>query len=65
MLIGIVADIHDAVDPLRAALARFRDLDVEQVVSLGDAFETFKRGEPGADVALLPGHGGLIIEGSF
>jgi hypothetical protein len=53
MRIGIVADIHDAVDPLRAALTRFRELDVEQVVSLGDAFETFKRGEPGAEVALL------------
>ncbi len=53
MLIGIVADIHDAVDPLKAALAQFRELGVKQVVSLGDAFETFKRGEPGAEVALL------------
>jgi hypothetical protein len=53
MLIGIVADIHDAVEPLKAALTRFRELGVQQVVSLGDAFETFKRGEPGAEVAFL------------
>ena len=53
MVIGIVADIHDSVVPLEATLARFRGLGVEQVVSLGDAFETFKRGEPGAKIALL------------
>ena len=47
MLIGILADIHDAVEPLKASLARFRELEVEQVVSLGDAFETFRPGEPG------------------
>lgn len=53
MLIGIAADIHDSVDALKATLDRFRDAGVEQVVSLGDAFETFKPGDPGTEVGRL------------
>lgn len=65
MLIGIVADIHDAVDPLKASLSRFRELGVERIVSLGDAFETFKRGDPGAVVArLLREHGAVGVWGN-
>lgn len=51
MRIGIVSDIHDAVPSLRTALRRFRELGVEQVVTLGDAFETSEPGSPGAQVA--------------
>ena len=40
MKIGILADIHERVDPLRSALKTFRDNRVEQVVLLGDVFET-------------------------
>jgi hypothetical protein len=60
MLIGILADIHDAVEPLKAALVRFRELGVQQVVSLGDAFETFRPGEPGTEVAHLLREAGAI-----
>jgi len=60
MLIGILADIHDAVEPLRDSLARFRELGVQQVVSLGDAFETYRPGEPGPKVARLLSEAGAI-----
>jgi len=60
MRFGILADIHDAVTPLRAALARFREEGVEQVVSLGDAFETFKPGEAGPEVASLLREAGAV-----
>lgn len=53
MLIGILSDIHDAVDSLKTTLYKFRRLGVHQVVSLGDAFETFKPRQPGAEVARL------------
>jgi hypothetical protein len=60
MLIGIVADIHDAVTPLRTALARFREAGVEQVVTLGDAFEAPRRGEAGGVVAGILRDAGAI-----
>ncbi|MFO0852282.1 MAG: metallophosphoesterase family protein [Gemmataceae bacterium] len=51
MLLGLVADIHEAVGPLALALARFRDLGVEQVVNLGDAFDRLGPGSrPVADL---------------
>lgn len=53
MLIGIVADIHDAVEPLARALALLRDRGVERIVTLGDAFDSCLPGEPGAQVARL------------
>lgn len=40
MRIGIVADIHEAIEPLRRALTEFRRRGVDQVVSLGDACDT-------------------------
>jgi hypothetical protein len=43
MLLGLIADIHEAVEPLREALARFRELNVDQVVHLGDVCEMHKR----------------------
>ena len=60
MLIGLLADIHDAVEPLKDSLARFRELGVQQVVSLGDAFETYRPGEPGPEVARLLSEAGAI-----
>lgn len=51
MLIGIVADIHDAVVPLRNALSLLRERRVERLVTLGDAFDTCQPSEPGATVA--------------
>ena len=53
MRIGILADIHDEVDHLKAALSGFGDLAVDRIVSLGDAFDTFRSGEPGVEVARL------------
>jgi len=39
--IGIVSDIHDDVTTLRTALTALRREGVEQVVSLGDAFDSW------------------------
>ena len=65
MRIGIVADIHDAVEPLRVALRRFRELGVDQVVTLGDAFETIEPGSPGAQVGrVLAGDGAIGVWGN-
>lgn len=41
MRLGIVADIHGAVKPLRSALGVFRNAGVDQVISLGDAFDLY------------------------
>jgi predicted phosphodiesterase len=43
MKIGILADIHERTEPLRAAIKTLRDHRVEQVVMLGDVFETGQR----------------------
>lgn len=43
MILGLLADIHEAVDLLRVALARFRAEGVEQVVVLGDVLENGRR----------------------
>jgi metallophosphoesterase superfamily enzyme len=58
--IGIVADIHDAVDALARALRLLRERGVDQVVTLGDAFETCAPNEPGVDVARLLDEAGAI-----
>ena len=51
MRLGILADIHEEVEHLAAALERFRRERVDQVVVLGDVFCTGKR--IGATVELL------------
>ncbi len=43
MKLGIITDIHEHVGHLRTALAHFRQEQVDQVVVLGDVFETGKR----------------------
>jgi predicted phosphodiesterase len=43
MLLGLLADIHEAVEPLREALARFRELGVEEVIHLGDVCRMHRR----------------------
>ena len=42
MRIGILADIHEQVGYLRSAVTRFQSIGVNQVVLLGDVFETGK-----------------------
>jgi len=39
--LGLLADIHEAVEPLERALAEFRRRRVDRVVTLGDACDTF------------------------
>jgi predicted phosphodiesterase len=52
--IGIVSDIHEAIEPLQRALAEFRRRDVDQVVSLGDACDTVSSvGRSSEVIALL------------
>ena len=43
MKIGILADIHEAVEPLERALAAFRALGTERIVVLGDVLEMGER----------------------
>ena len=43
MLLGLLADIHEAVEPLREALGVFARLGVEEVVVLGDICATHRR----------------------
>jgi len=43
MRLGLIADIHEQVEFLRAALNRFRQEQVDRVVVLGDVFETGER----------------------
>jgi predicted phosphodiesterase len=60
MQIGIVADIHEAIEPLRHALAEFRSRGVEVVINLGDACDTFTPvGRSPGVVALLRGAGAV------
>jgi hypothetical protein len=53
MRIGIVADVHEAIEPLERALLEFRRRGVDQVVSLGDACDTFSRMGRAAEVVAL------------
>lgn len=54
MRIGILADIHEAIELLQRALAKFRHCGVDLVFSLGDACDTFSPvGRAGEVVALL------------
>ena len=48
MRLGLLADIHEEVDLLRSALAHFARCGVDQVVVLGDIFETGRNIEPAA-----------------
>jgi hypothetical protein len=60
MRIGILADIHDAVRTLDVALTVFRQRRIDQIVTLGDAFESCQRGEPGVEIARLLHEAGAI-----
>lgn len=53
MRIGILADIHDAVSPLRRALSQFDRSGVDLVVTLGDAFESYEPGSSSTQIASL------------
>ena len=65
MRIGIVADIHEAIGPLERALAEFRCRGVDQVVSLGDACDTFgSESRAGNVVALLRSVGAIGVWGN-
>ena len=62
MKLGIVSDIHEAVELLEVALAGFRRAGVDQVVVLGDLFETGPRLDP--TVALLEEAGAVGVYGN-
>jgi hypothetical protein len=65
MRLGILADIHEAIPELRQALAAFRDLQLETVVSLGDACDTFSpAGRAGEVVELLRAAGAVGVWGN-
>jgi Calcineurin-like phosphoesterase superfamily domain len=57
--LGIVSDIHEAVELLRRALERFEREAVDRVVLLGDVFETGPRIDETVDVLLEAGVEGV------
>lgn len=62
MRLGLLADIHERVAPLRRALRLFRAQGVEQVVLLGDVFDTGAGAKE--TVALLAGAGARGVWGN-
>lgn len=62
MKLGIVSDIHEAVELLEAALGEFRARGVDRVVALGDVFETGAR--LAHAVALLRDAGAVGVYGN-
>jgi hypothetical protein len=62
MKLGILADIHEDVEGLAVALALLRRESVDQVVVLGDLFETGRR--IGETVALLAQAGAVGVWGN-
>lgn len=65
MRIGIVADIHEEVDSLERALSLFRREEVDVVVSLGDACDSYQAsGKPSQVAALLREAGAIGVWGN-
>lgn len=65
MLIGLVTDIHDHVEPLGRALDLFRQRGVDLVVTLGDSCDAFTRHSRAAEVVeLLRGANALGVWGN-
>jgi hypothetical protein len=62
MRLGLLADIHEAVEPLREALALFRQHGVDQVVHLGDICGMHRRLDE--TVALLQEAGAIGVWGN-
>jgi len=62
MLLGLLADIHEAVEPLREALGLFARHGVEEVIVLGDICRMHRR--LGETVALLQGVGAVGVWGN-
>jgi Calcineurin-like phosphoesterase superfamily domain len=60
--LGLITDIHEDLDHLQQALDRFGAAGVEQVVVLGDIFETGPRLDE--TVALLAGAGAVGVWGN-
>jgi predicted phosphodiesterase len=57
--LGLLADIHERVRPLRAALARFQAEGVERVVVLGDVFAAGTAAEETAALLARAGAAGV------
>jgi hypothetical protein len=60
MRIGIVADIHEAIESLQQALNEFHARQVDMVVSLGDACDTFGPAGRSTEVAALLRNAGAV-----
>src|SRR5262245_23398004 len=65
MLIGLVTDIHDHVEPLGRALELFRQRGVDLVVTLGDSCDALTPHSRAAEVVeLLSGAGAVGVWGN-
>ena len=62
MRLGLVTDIHECVELLELALARFRELQVDQVVVIGDVCEMGQR--LAETCALLANHRAVGVWGN-
>ncbi len=60
MLLGLVTDIHGAVEPLARGLAIFRSLSVDRVVTLGDTCDMFGPAGRLSEVAELLRNAGAV-----
>lgn len=60
MRLGIVTDIHEAVEPLKRALLEFRSRQVDQVISLGDACDIFSSAGRAREVVALLREAGAV-----
>ncbi len=60
MRIGIVTDIHDAVAPLARALALLREQGADQIVTMGDAFDSLGEGDAAPVIARMLHEAGAI-----
>jgi len=60
MRLGIVTDVHDEVHRLGEALARFAELGVDRILSLGDLADSFTPGDAGAEAARLLARAGAV-----
>ena len=65
MKLGLITDIHEEVEFLRTALARFRHERVDQVVVIGDVFETGERIEETCHLLSEAKVVGALLEGRY
>jgi hypothetical protein len=65
MRLGILADIHEAVEPLTEALAFLRDEQVDQIITLGDICAMGTRLTPTVQLLAGASVGGVWVDHDY